>query len=209
MEKRRKGETSFKETVFGIIGRSKLIPLEIEGIKKAWDFILKENEKRIISITPIFLQKVHDVGFGWIFPQMAGRFRQIEVTVSHHKPPRAYILPQIMKDFTDDLEVRMKQIPTLEHENFLEELIDLLAWAHHKFLWIHPFTDYNGRIGRLLINIILLKLNLPPIELKVETNTGRAKYIKALQKADEGHYDSLKKLIKSSLQEAAKQFSCT
>lgn len=41
---KRKGETSYKETAFGIIPRSKLIPLEIEGIKRAWDFILKKGD---------------------------------------------------------------------------------------------------------------------------------------------------------------------
>lgn len=38
-------ETSYKETTFGIIPRSKLTPLEIEGIKRAWDFILKKSSK--------------------------------------------------------------------------------------------------------------------------------------------------------------------
>ena len=126
---------------------------------------------------------------------------------TQRRPLSAKSSPQMMKDFCDDLKIRLKNLPTLDDTNFLEALVDLLAWAHHRFLWIHPFVDYNGRIGRLLINIILLKLNLPPIELKVETRAGRIKYVKALQKADIGHYLELKRLINSALEEAAKELS--
>ena len=90
---------------------------------------------------------------------------------------------------------------TLDQSDFLEELVYFLAWAHHRFLWIHPFKDYNGRIGRLLTNIIFLNLNLPPIELKVETKTGRKKYIQALKNADGGNYSNLEKLIKEAIEE--------
>jgi hypothetical protein len=41
---RRKGETTYKETAFGIIPRSKLIRLEIEGIDRAWNFVLKRTQ---------------------------------------------------------------------------------------------------------------------------------------------------------------------
>lgn len=203
---RRKDETSYKETTLGIIGRSKLIPLEIKGIKKAWDFALKENTKGKIAITPAFLQKVHQVGFGWIFPDRMGKFRTVDVIVSDHKPPRAYLVPQMMKIFCDDLKVRFQYTPNIEDKNFLKKLSELLVWAHHQFLWIHPFTDYNGRIGRLLINIILLNLNLPPIELKVETTKGRSKYVKALKEADKGYYNLLEKIIELAIKESAKEF---
>lgn len=201
------GETSYKETAFGILPRSQLIHLEIEGIKRAFDFVLKQNQKGKIPLTPAFLQKLHLIGFGWIFPKMGGKFRTIEVTVSQHKPPRTYQVPVLMENFMKDLGVRLKYLPHLGESDFIEKLVDLLAWAHHQFLWIHPFTDYNGRISRLLINIILLNLNLPPIELKVETRNGRAKYVKALQKADAGDYVALKKLVLSAIEEAAKNFS--
>lgn len=65
----------------------------------------------------------------------------------------------------------------------------------------HLFKDYNGRIGRLLINIILLNLNLPPIELKVETKVGRKKYVQALKNADDGNYLSLEKIIREAVEE--------
>ena len=198
---KRQGETSYKETAFGIIPRSKLIPLEIEGIKRVWDFILKKRKKTKIFITPFFIKKLHKVGFAWIFPKESGSFRKVEVTVSDHVPPKYYLVPQFIDSYCKDLAERLKHLPTLNQANFLEELIHFLAWAHHRFLWIHPFKDYNGRIGRLLINIILLNLDLPPIELKVETETGRRKYIKALKKADEEEYSDLEKLISEAIEE--------
>lgn len=203
---KRKDETSYKETAFGIIPRSKLIPLEIEGIKRAWDFVLQERKKDKISINPTFIKKLHKVGFAWIFPKMGGEFRQIEVTVSNHTPPKFYLVPQLMLNFCKDLNIRLKHLPTLNEPNFLDELTELLTRAQHRFLWIHPFQDYNGRIGRLLTNLILLNLDLPPIELKVETKMGRKRYIEALQSADKGNFDKLKQLIKLALSEAARAF---
>ncbi|MFA6973692.1 MAG: Fic family protein [Parcubacteria group bacterium] len=199
---KRKGETSYKETAFGIIPRSKLIPLEIEGISKAWDFVLQKNEKGNLPLTPEFIKQIHKVGFGWIFPTMGGKYRTIEVNVSKHIPPKFFLVPQLMVEFTQDLQIRIKHLPNIEDEKFLDELVILLAWAHHRFAWIHPFQDYNGRIGRLLNNIILLKINLPPIELKVETASGRNKYVKALQLADDHNYLKLEKIIEEAIEES-------
>lgn len=205
--KRKIGETSYKKTAFGIIPRSKLILLEIEGTKRAWDFILKKTSKKKFSLTPKYLKKLHRVGFGWIFPEFGGKFRKIDVIVSNHNPPKFYLISQLMADFTSDLVERLKHFPKIESDNFLSNLIELLSWSHHRFLWIHPFQDYNGRIARLIINIILLNLNLPPIELKIETTTGRKRYIKALQKADSGNYKDLENIIKEAIEESAREIA--
>lgn len=202
MTKRREGETSYKETAFGIIPRSQLIPLEIEGIKRAWDFVLKKRRSGKIPITPDSLKKIHAVGFGWIFPAMGGKFRSIDVEVSHHRPPKFYLVPQLMVDFCRDLEEQLRHLPSMKEGRFIDELIALLAWAHHRFLWIHPFQDYNGRMGRLLINIILLNLDLPPIELKVETKQGRRRYVQALGAADHGNGLSLTQIVRRAFEEA-------
>lgn len=202
---KRKGETSYKETAFGIIPRSKLILLEIEGIKKAWNFVLRKNEKGKLPLTSEFIKQIHKVGFGWIFPKMGGKYRTIEVKVSKHIPPKFYLVPQLMVGFTKDLQIRIKHLPKIEDVKFLDELVSLIAWAHHKFSWIHPFQDYNGRIGRLLNNVILLNLDLPPIELKVETTSGRNKYVKALQLADNHDYLKLEKIIRSAIEESIKE----
>ena len=196
------GATSYKQTRFGIMPRAKLIPLEIEGIKKAWDFVLLKNRQGKILINPLFIKQIHKIGFGWIFPEMGSEFRKIDVQASAHLAPKFYLIPELISEYCKDLSVRIKYLPKIKENDFIDKLVSLLAWAHHKFLWIHPFKDYNGRIGRLLINAILLNLNLPPIELKIETLSGRKRYIKALQSADKQDYNKLEKIIKLALEEA-------
>lgn len=201
---RQKGETSYRETSFGIIPRSKLIPLEIEGIKRAWDFVLQKRKKTKITITPFFIKKLHKIGFAWIFSEVGGKFRTVEVTASDHIPPKYYLVPEHVDNYCKDIKVRLKHLPAIEKPEFLDELIRFLAWVHHRFLWIHPFKDYNGRIGRLLINVVLLSLDLPPIELRVETKIGRERYVKALKNADNGNYSDLERLFHKAIEETIK-----
>ncbi|MBL7159818.1 Fic family protein [Candidatus Microgenomates bacterium] len=204
---KRKDETSYRQTVLGMIPRSKLIPLEIEGVKRSWDFILKKRKKTKISITPSFIKKLHEIGFAWIFPKEGGNFRKVEVTVSDYIPPKHYLLSQFVDNYCRDLAERLKYLPSLNQADFFEKLVCFLAWIHHRFLWIHPFKDYNGRIGRLLINVILLNLDLPPIELKVETKTGRKKYVQALKNADNGNYSELESLVRNAIEETIKELA--
>lgn len=68
------------------------------------------------------------------------------------------------------------------HEN--KRKLHPLALAiifHHKFEKIHPFMDGNGRTGRMLMNFILLKNNLPPTIIHKKT---RKEYLEAMREAD-------------------------
>ena len=59
----------------------------------------------------------------------------------------------------------------------------LAVLFQHKFERIHPFMDGNGRTGRMLMNFILLKNNLPPMIIHKKT---RKEYLESLREADEG-----------------------
>lgn len=71
------------------------------------------------------------------------------------------------------------------------------AYFHAKFENIHPFSDGNGRVGRLLMNYILLIHNHPPITIHEED---RKDYYNALEKFDEElELKSLIDFLKSQL----------
>jgi Fic family protein len=81
----------------------------------------------------------------------------------------------------------------------------LAAVVHNQFENIHPFQDGNGRVGRLLLNNILLKHNLPPLNIELRN---RAQYYASLQAYGKDHnirptlelmlkeYRALKKMLK-------------
>ena len=52
------------------------------------------------------------------------------------------------------------------YRNSIEHIIPRLARFHIEFEGIHPFIDGNGRTGRLLVNLELMKAGYPPIDIK-------------------------------------------
>lgn len=69
---------------------------------------------------------------------------------------------------------------------------EALAKVHARFEQIHPFLDGNGRTGRLVLNLLLVRLGYPPaIIFKGE----RQRYLAALGSADQGDYGPLGELL--------------
>ncbi len=79
----------------------------------------------------------------------------------------------------------------------------LASYFHATFESIHPFTDFNGRTGRLLLNFILLKNGFPAIDMK---NKDKLKYYEALYKAQKGNLKLLVSLVMKYLKEIISSF---
>jgi fido (protein-threonine AMPylation protein) len=91
--------------------------------------------------------------------------------------------------FCDDLRERLPHLSPEEAN--VQELAALLAWVDWRFQWIHPFKDFNGRIGRVLLAALLYKLALPHVETAPLALEVRQQYLSTLRIADEDNLQPL------------------
>jgi Fic/DOC family len=69
---------------------------------------------------------------------------------------------------------------------------EALARVHARFEQIHPFLDGNGRTGRLVLNLLLVRLGYPPA---IIFKGQRRRYLAALRRADQGDHGPLGELL--------------
>src|SRR5438552_3617541 len=153
------------------------------------DFETLLNSFRIAHIH--FLHMIFLMG---ILPaQKCGQFRKKGVHVSNpdlfFPPPQA--VPSMMAEFCNDFPA-LPPVPGRDH-------ILMAATFSFRFVRIHPYADGNGRVSRLLMNLILLSQDLP-VYLKADKK-GRHRYSQALRRADRGNLRPLASLIALSLKE--------
>lgn len=74
--------------------------------------------------------------------------------------------------------------------------VEALAAAHAAFVRTHPFLDGNGRTGRLLLNLLLVRLGYPPAIIYTRD---RNRYLRALRRADIGDPGPLGELVARSV----------
>ena len=131
--------------------------------------------------------KVHELVLHKIEKEFAGRFRTSGVRISgaNFVPPNALKVDEYITeliDWVNDSEL---------------DLIIKSAIFHHRFVWIHPFFDGNGRTVRLVFNLLLMQAGFPPA---IILKNDRKKYYEALNQANNGDYSKLVLLVIQALE---------
>ncbi len=190
--------TRYIETAQGIKTYSEVAEILAVSVAKKIEAIVDRTPEDIY-ITPEWICKLHNDIAGSLFPGWAGRFRDINVQVGAHIPPPYFEVPVHMRLYCEDLTAR---ITFVLKEKDVEKISETLAYADWRFQWIHPFRDFNGRVGRILLTAILFKLKLPAAETASVESDEKEKYLEALRTADAGDISSLteiwiKRLLKA------------
>jgi len=81
--------------------------------------------------------------------------------------------------------------------------LERAAIFHGKFERIHPFEDGNGRVGRFLINVILVSNGYPPLIIR---KTSRIAYMSSLSAFDSGYEDKFKRFLLQKFKETYRKF---
>lgn len=114
-----------------------------------------------------------------------GSFRRHDIATFRDgmTPPPWTDVPSRMSDWLSD--VQTLQAPR-------RPIAEAVAQAHGEFERIHPFLDGNGRVGRLLTNLMLVRLGYPPA---IIYKRDRSRYLSALARSDAGDHGLLGELI--------------
>jgi Fic family protein len=134
-----------------------------------------------------------------------GKFRDGKVTVGRHVPPE----PQNLDHFLEKFE----EAYVAANLSKTARLIAVGA-AHHRFLWIHPFFDGNGRVARLMSYTMLKRLGVGGPLWSVARGLARtqAEYRRLLENADErrlNDYDGRGTLSERGLVDFCRYFLTT
>lgn len=125
--------------------------IELENLYKSLEFVLSEKWENDILMEDI--KNIHSLVLSGLNLQ-AGSLRQEQSAIFNQAGVAIYVCPP-PQEITKLLNIWLKFVNS-NNEPFI--LIKTVL-AHYSFEKIHPFLDGNGRVGRLLIHIILKKFN--------------------------------------------------
>ncbi|MBW2978369.1 Fic family protein [Candidatus Woesearchaeota archaeon] len=143
--------------------------IETLGVANAVEYIRKTRSKLNISL----IKKLHFLCFEKT-KSFAGKLRNVEVVIRDrygnivHQGAPYNKVPKLLEKLTKWYAKHKIKYPPLL----------LAALVHNEFENIHPFQDGNGRVGRLLLNYVLLKHSYPPINIRFKD---RQRYYRVLQ----------------------------
>ncbi|WP_027362091.1 Fic family protein [Halodesulfovibrio aestuarii] len=173
-------------------GKSIKEHLEVLGHSEAFSFIHDIASGELL--TEKDLLKIHSLVYGRVDKDQAGVYRDKRIFLSGSKYsfPKPDEVQQLMSEF-------FYRLSTLKKE--LHPVI-LAVQAHKEFVFIHPFVDGNGRVGRLLMNLLLIQAGhlitiIPPVL--------RSEYIASLEKAHTDDSDFIRFILRCHV-EAQKEY---
>ena len=150
------------------------------------------HESLLHPMNPDYLHFLHRlVLMGISPPSKLGTFRINPVTVGD--PRVAFPPPAVVPGLIDEY---CAAFPTLSIHAPLDPILKA-AEVSFNFVRIHPYSDGNGRVSRLLMNLVLF-FHFPPASIKADKK-GRHRYRQALSRAERGDYEPLACLIARSL----------
>lgn len=140
--------------------------------------------RRAAPISLVTVLELHEGVFRGILPD-AGQWRRANVRIvgSKHVPPRMEKVLPLMSEWEEEYARR---------DLLGGPVFSLAAWMHHRFEEVHPFSDGNGRTGRLLLNLHFLKHNWPPIHV---LPPDRNRYLDALERGQVGGLSDLSEFL--------------
>lgn len=162
--------------------------VDIINHKKVLDIVFRQyrsseiSEKYILELHHALMKDISQwIDDGYYSP---GRYKDTEnFAVRSKGEVHSYLAPKEVPNAMQDLILKVNNmLLTSNDQRQSTHALTIATFFHQQFLnVIHPFADGNGRVGRILMNIILLKLGYPPVFI---TSVNREAYLDCFEQDD-------------------------
>lgn len=127
--------------------------------------------------------------------QWAGRFRTVDMSKRDIRFASPLQIANLAEQFARMYLDRFEELPELTDD----ELVAFLAEVHVEFILIHPFREGNGRMSRLLLDVMSVKAGLQPMDYTL-WDEHKDFYFKAIQAGRDRDYRYIERLVRDVLE---------
>jgi fido (protein-threonine AMPylation protein) len=173
--------------------------LEVEGYSKAADWVYRNANEARNGVPTAVVRQIHTLAMqlAWAVDpppthDQPGAWRQGGVKVGSLNVSTPAAVPADMEAWCESTRHRRGTHPVVH-----------AAHHHAWFERIHPFVDGNGRVGRLVLNFLLIQSGYPPAVILKEQ---RPRYLQALRNADKGNPNPLAEVVARAVSGALAKF---
>ncbi|MFL0808630.1 MAG: Fic family protein [Oceanobacter sp.] len=135
----------------------------------------------------------HRIWLGNLYP-WAGELRTVNMSKGEFHFAAASLLAGLMSSLEQNYLSHFEHLPSMSDQ----EIIHFFTESHVEFILVHPFREGNGRLSRLLLDVMAVKAGFEPLDYTL-WDQHKDFYIKAIQAGVSGEYQYMARLVEDVL----------
>lgn len=189
------------KNLLGIKSKAEIEALEAKELERAEIELLEiiTNDHQFAAED---ICNIHELWLGDIYP-FAGKYRSVNISKDDFQFAISNRIKPLMTIFEKDYLQRY----TPCHYTDINELAMVLSVVHVELILIHPFREGNGRVARLLADLMAMQAGYPPLNYaaidQIENPDGFSRYIAAIHAGLKGDYEPMRQIFKKLLEQSS------
>ena len=175
----------------GIVTVDDINEAETELLIKLYELVIIETEYSELTVANITTW--HQWWLGNVY-EWAGEYRSVNMSKGGFQFAAAQQIPRLLEEFQREFLSLFEDLSTLDKE----EVITFIAKSHVEFILIHPYREGNGRLSRLLMDVLAVQAGFDVLDYQI-WDENKEFYFKSIQAGVLGDYQHIERLVRDVL----------